>query len=730
MTPAASSLSRRNFLRVSAVAGGGMLLATWLDWGDGTASAAGADGEFLPNAFIRITPDGVVTLMAKNPEIGQGIKTMLPMLIADELDVRWEVVRIQQVPLDTTRFIRQYAGGSTATPTDWLPMRRAGAVGRFLMIQAGADQWGVPPAECGTEAGEVIHRPSGRRLGYGELVERAAALPVPDPETVPLKDPSEFRIIGTTVHDVDNRAIVTGQPLYGIDFTMPGMLYATFAKCPVFGGRVVRANLDEVRAVPGVRHAFVVEGGTALNGLLPGVAIVADSWWTARTTRDRVLQVEWDEGPTASQSSDGFAREAKVRADAGAERSLRRDGDPEAALRSASRVVEAEYFYPFLSHAPLEPQNCSAHFEDGKLQIWAPTQTPEAGLGLVSRTLGMVPEDITIHLTRCGGGFGRRLSNDYMVEAAWIARETGVPVKLLWSREEDVRHDFYRPAGYHFLRGSVEGGRVTSWIDHFVSFGQGEQFAPSAGIRPTEFPAGFIRNFALDVSLIPSGVPTGAMRAPGSNGLCFVMQGFLDELAVAAGRDPLDFRLDLLDEAGEEFGFDPERMQGVLREVGERSSWARRSSLPRGQGMGVAFHFSHLGYFAEVVQVTVTPAGALTVDRVWAVGDVGSQIINPGNAVNNTQGAIMEGIGSALGMEVTIENGRTVQRNFNDYPLLRINEAPRAIDVHFRLTDNPPSGIGEPPLPPVIPALCNAIFAATGIRVRSLPLSRQSLRWS
>jgi isoquinoline 1-oxidoreductase beta subunit len=729
--------SRRAFLHASAAVGGGLLLDFSIGAAlprTGAAAPDAAQSAAALNAFVRISSDGVVTIMSKNPEIGQGIKTMLPMLIAEELDVDWRNVRIEQAPCDAARFGRQFAGGSRATPLNWEPLRRVGAAGRQMLVSAAAQTWGVPAVDCATQAGTVVHPATRRSLSYGSLAAKAAALPAPDLDHVPLKQPKDFKIIGKPQPGIDSPLVVAGKPLFGIDVSVPGMLHAVFVKSPVFGGTVRSANIDAIKALPGIHDAFVVPGGPVFDGLAAGVAIVAANWWTANKARD-ALEVAWNEGSAAAQSSDEFARRAAELSPQAPTLKLFAEGNVDQALAASATVLEAAYSYPFLAHATLEPQNCTADYRDGKVEIWAPTQNPEPGRKIVAKTLGIDEADITIHMIRCGGGFGRRLMNDYMAEAAWISKQAGAPVKLLWNRQDDIQHDFYRPAGFHFFKAGLGAdGQLTAFRDHFVSFGEGDKFANSAALSAEEFPAKFVANLELGASLMPLGAPTGPLRAPRSNALAFAFQSFIDEIAHAAGKDPLQFRIDLLGgrrapvaaaAPGQDPGFDPRRMIDVLAAVREQSAWGQRPLPPR-TGQGVACYFSHLGYFAEVVQATVGSGGRITVDKVWVTGDVGSQIINPAGAENQVQGAALDGLGEALGQAITLKAGRVEQSNFDDFLPLRMPQAP-PIAVRFLMTDHPPTGMGEPALPPVVPALCNAIFAAPGGRIRSLPIDQKLL---
>lgn len=740
-------INRRSFLKVSAAGAGGVLLSLYME---PTASAQGRGGPPPPppdpHTYIKVAADGTVTIIAKNPEVGQGIKTMLPMLIAEELDVDWKSVKIEQADFDDTKYAGQIAGGSTATPTNWIPMRQAGAAGRAMFITAAAQTWNVPEAELSTASGRVMHKTSNRSLGYGELAAKVATIPMPALNTLKLKDPSEYKIIGHSQPQNDLKNIVMGKPIFGIDMVVPGMLYACLEKCGVFGGKVVSSNIEEIRKMPGVKHAFVIERPDITDAVIPGdpglesgIAIVADNWWLAQAARKK-LQVTWNEGPRATHSSAGYAAKAAEFSKATPQRTIRADGDVDKAFSGAAKVVEAGYTYPFISHAPLEPQNCTASFKDGKLEIWTNSQIPGNGRRMAAQALGITEKDVTLHMVRGGGGFGRRLTNDYVVEAAYIAKEAGVPVKLLWSREDDMAHDYYRPGGFQYLKAGVDAaGKLVAWHNHYVGYGDGERFVSAGAMGPTEFPQRFVPNYSLQASVQQLGIRTGSLRAPSSNAFAFVIQSFIDECAHAAGKDPVQFRLDLLD-AGAPLaapapgapvpgGVNAERMKGVVKLVAEKSGWGKKT-LPKGTAMGVAFHYSHLGYFAEVAEVKVDSANKVKVVKVWVAADVGSQIINPSAADNMVQGAVIDGLSAMMDQEITVEKGKVVQTNYHQHKLARLTQCPPEIEVHYLKSNNPPTGLGEPSMPPIIPAVTNAIFTATGKRVRSLPLSKSGYSWA
>ncbi|HEV8416972.1 MAG TPA: molybdopterin cofactor-binding domain-containing protein [Bryobacteraceae bacterium] len=768
------SIDRRSFLTVAATGTGGVLFGLVFKadaqqgaakGGPAPAGGRGGPGGFgapaaplKPADFITVNADNSVTIIAKNPEVGQGVRSLLPMLIAEELDVDWKDVKVVQADQDQAKYGGQIAGGSTATPTNWVPMRQLGAEARQMFVEAAAQTWNVPASELTTGSGKVMHKASNRTATYGSLASKVASMTPPAAASIKFKDPKDYKIIGTTVPSPDLPKIVTGKPLYTIDMTMPGMLYAVYEKCGVFGGKVKTHNLDTIKTLPGVKAAFVVEQPDVTAAVLPGdpglesgIAIVAESWYQANAARKK-LQVTWDEGPraTAEHSSTAYAAKAQQIGMGEPMSTTRKDGDPEGAIKASAKKVEANYSYPFISHANLEPQNCTAHYENGKVTIWTSSQIPASARGLAAKSCGIDQSAVTVHMIRGGGGFGRRLTNDYAAEAAYISKEVNAPVKLLWTREDDMKHDYYRPGGFQFLSAGLDSsGKVVAWRNHFVTYGakndgQGKgpaiQSVSAGGIGATEFPQPFIENYALYTSAQPLAIRTGSLRAPTSNAMAFVTQSFIDELAHAAGKDPVQFRRDLLSQtkpapppAPGGFGggnaFKAERMRGVLDLVAEKSGWGKKT-LPKGTAMGVAFHFSHSGYFAEVAEVTVTGNKKVKVNKVWVAADIGSTIINPGQAMNMAQGAIIDGMGAMMEQEITVDRGRVVQSNFDTHPLLRITAAPADIEVHYVKSDNPPTGMGEPSMPPILPAIANAIFTATGDRVRSLPFKKAGYSWA
>jgi isoquinoline 1-oxidoreductase beta subunit len=821
----AKEIDRRSFLRVSALAGGGLMIgfyASQTSTASAAAAAAGpataggtATGDFAPNAFVRIASDGTVTIAAHKTEMGQGIITSLPMIVAEELDADWKSVKIDAGRHSST-FPGQATAGSSSTPGSYNMMRQLGAAARAMLVEAAALTWGVPASECTTAAGVVTHASSGRKAGYGELVAKAATLPVPAANTLTLKDPKDFKILGTRVGGYFNPEIVTGKPLFGIDQKTPGMLHAVYVKCPVFGGKPASANLDRIKALPGVKHAFLLEGrpnlvpliATAAIHLEPGVAIVADSTWSAYRARLQ-LEVTWDEGRFANDSTAAFARRAaEIGARPDGMTVARNDGDAVAALAGAAKVVEATYVYPFISHANLEPQNTLAHVQGDRAEIWCPTQNPDAAARAVAAIVGCPVGNVKVNIARMGGGFGRRYIAEFAAEAAAISKEVNAPVKLLWSREDDLQHDWYRPAGFAFLKGGVDAsGKLIAWHNHFVSYGamvtgRGGNTSLAAGdganLNAGLFPARFVPNFRSVQSLMETNVPMGPWRNPGSNAFGFVTEGFVDELAHAAGKDPLQFRLDLLattplpnpvpagrggfggapgapgaggpppgaggppaaggppgaapagaggppaafaggppaggPPAGGRGGGFPsgglnvDRFRGVLQLAAEKAGWGKR--FERGQGAGIAAYTSMQGFAAYVVEVTVSRAGVLKLDRVVAAIDVGRQIVNLSGAEAQVQGSIIDALSAAWYQDLTLDKGRIVQGSFAEYPLLRMPQTPGKIEIHFLTSDNNPSGLGEIGIPPLAPAVANAIFAATGKRIREMPFSKTNLSWS
>jgi isoquinoline 1-oxidoreductase beta subunit len=719
--PFAAETNRRGFLKIAGT--GGLVLA----FGLRTGSSALADDVFQahPTAYMIIAPDNSVTLMVTNPEIGQGIKTAFAMIIAEELDADWSTVKAIQAPISPKVYGNQFAGGSNSISLNYPVMRTAGATGRAMLVAAAAQQWGVAAGECSTGNSMVLHAASGRKLTYGALAARAFALPVPEAATLKFKERKDYQLVGKRITGVDNPQIVTGQGLFGIDVRMPGMVYANFTKCPAVGGKVASANLDHVKTLPGVKDAFIVEGTGKLDEVMPGVAVIATTTWNAFSAK-KALQINWDESTASKDSSSALsAKAAQLAKDPGAAVTAN-VGDVDAAFAGATKVVESYYEYPFLDHAPLEPQNTTAWFHDGTMEIWSPSQVPHDGLLQIAAMLKLPEDKVIVHQTRVGGAFGRRGVNDYMCEAAAIAMRVNAPVKLMWTREDDMAHDFHRAAGFHAFKGAVDAqGKISAWQDHFITFtADGKKPVIGGTLGARGFPVSLLKNVRITQTMLPLQVPCGYWRAPGGNGTVFPIESFINELAAAAGKDQVDFRIAMLSDPNGVKpggpGLDPVRAAAVIKLAAEKAGWGK--PLPKGHGLGLAFNFANFAHIAEIAEVSVDAKKKLAIHKVTVAADIGP-VINVSGAENQIQGSVLDGISTMFGLQIDIENGRVQQANYNTYPLLRMRSAP-PVEVHFIQSDYRPTGIGEPALPPIAPAVANAIFAATGERIRKLPLSK------
>ncbi len=702
----APRITRREFLETTALAGAGLAIGVRL----ADAAPARATAALEADVWLRVGADGSVTVTIARSELGQGVRTALPMLVAEELEADWKDVRIEPA-VAAAKYGDMTTGGSMSIRSLWTPLRRAGAAAREMLVSAAAQTWRVEPATCRAESGAVVHIPSGRKLAYGALVARAAKLPVPaDP---PLKDPKTFRLLGTRIARVDGPAKVDGSAVYGMDVRLPGMLFASVALCPVFGGKAAEFDPAPALAVPGVKR--VERCGS-------GVAVLAESVWAAFRGRE-ALKVTWDEGALAALDSAAIRRAFEEKAKQ-AGLSARKEGKGAEALAGCARVIEAVYETPYLAHAALEPMNCTARVTEDACEVWAPTQSASDALEWAARTAEMKPEAVTVHTTLVGGGFGRRLMQDYVAQAVILAKATGVPVQVVWTREDDTRHDFYRPATYNLLRAGLDAnGTPVAWAHRIVGPSILGQLAPemqggldrSSVMGAADLPYA-IPNLEVDFVLHDPGVPVGWWRSVGSSQNAFVTECFVDEVAAAGGHDPLGFRRALLR--------DQPRHLAVLNLAAEKAGWG--APLPPGRGRGLAVHGSFGSFVAMVAEVAVADDGAVKVERVVCAVDCG-MVVHPGLVEAQMESAVAFGLSAALHGEITIEQGAVVQSGFDDYPLLRMDETP-AIEVHLAPSGDAVGGIGEPGVPPVAPAVVNAIAAATGKRVRRLPVRAEEVR--
>ncbi|HLJ24509.1 MAG TPA: xanthine dehydrogenase family protein molybdopterin-binding subunit [Candidatus Acidoferrales bacterium] len=714
---AMSQIGRRGFLKTGAAGAAGLVIGFYLP-GRAEASRAPADmnaGAKL-NAWMLISPNDAVTIMIDKSEMGQGILTALCMIAAEELDCDWKTIRTEFAPAATEYFNpafgMQGTGGSSSVRSSWDPMRKAGAAARDMLLQAAAAQWNVDKSACRTENGTIYHDPSKRKLSYGAVAAAASKLLVP--QDVPLKDPSTYRIIGKPTKRLDTPDKVNGRAQFGIDARQPGMLYAVVARCPVFGGKVASFDAAKAKAVPGVKSVVQISSG---------VAVVADNTWSAMQGR-RALEIKWDEGANAGANSENISKLfAEQMAKTGAE--ARKEGDAAAALSAAAQKVEAIYEAPYLAHATMEPINCTADVRADRVDVWAPTQFQTMAQGAAAKICGLKPENAFIHTTYLGGGFGRKAGTDFIIEAVETSKAVGQPVKLTWSREDDTQHDFYRPASYAKLSAGIgaDGWPVAltsriacpSIMEAWFPGSTKNNLDPSSVEGLATLPYS-IPNIYVDYVRTEPGIPVGFWRSVGASQNGFFSECFIDELAAAGKKDPYEFRRRLLDKAP--------RQLGVLQLAAQKAGWDK--PLPAGRYRGIAVLEAFQSFGAQVVEISLDrKARTVKVHRVVCAVDVG-RVVNPANIVMQSESAVVYGLSSALYGEITIANGRVVQANFNNYPVLRMDAMP-TIEVYIVPSEEKPTGAGELSVPPLVPALCNAIYTATGRRIRRLPIRPEDL---
>jgi isoquinoline 1-oxidoreductase beta subunit len=713
-------IDRRDFLKTGALISGGLILGFYLPLpGSSSGASNPSGGSFMPNAFIRIGTDDIVTLIVNKSEMGQGVYTSLPMLLAEELEVDWSKVRVEPAPVDPaynhTQWGVQGTGGSTSVWSEWDRLRKAGATARVMLMRAAAEIWKVDPASCRAEKGFIIHDPSKRRLSYGKLVERAAQMR--PPQDVPLKQPKDFKLIGKPRRRLDTPEKTNGKAIFGIDAKIPGMLTAVVARPPVFGGRVKRFNADKAKAVPGVKEVVQIDSG---------VAVIADSFWSAHRGRE-ALELDWDEGPLATLSTSGMREEYMNLAKAPGT-VARKGGNPESALSRAAKRISAEYEVPYLAHACMEPLNCLVDLRSDSCEIWTGTQFQTVDRNSAASVVGLKPEQVKIHTTFLGGGFGRRANphSDFVTEAARVAKAVKKPVKVIWTREDDMKGGYYRPMWYDRISAGIdERGNLVAWqhtiVGQSIMVGTPFEQMIQNGVDPAsvegakEIPYE-IPNILVDLHSPKIGVPVQWWRSVGHSHTAFVVESFIDEVAHETNKDPYEFRRKLL--------VKHPRHLGVLKLAAEKAGWGR--PLPKGRGRGIAQHESFGSFIAQVAEVFVNAAGEVRVHRVVCAIDCGG-VVNPDTIKAQMESGIVFGLSAALHGKITFKNGRVEQSNFHDYPLLRLNEMP-LVEVHIVSSKEKSGGVGEPGVPPIAPAVSNAVFAATGKRIRHLPIRSEELK--